>query len=366
MITYILYLLPVFFSPLLVIKNKKIACFSLLFLFIFSVFFWGLREGIGNDYQGTINLLTSTYLDFTIRIREPFFYLVYFFDSSFGANGKIFIFLYSLLTVGLTMLAFNNREDALEFFILLNLVGFIFFANDQLRQALGYAVFVFSTTLVSKNNKLNFKLNLLISALVACFFHFSFFVFVGIALITCLMPMISRSRIYLVAPLCGLIIYLLNPIEILNFILSFNFPDAIINRFLYNERFLNLNRTGTSLSIVIWLLIYYLFLIISKKHKNEHSYLLHVNFLSIGLFFYIVFFDVFLLARAFSTTIYILIFYIVMYADREKTQINKNLSINNSVKYTFIVLCSFLIFFSYLFNEGGRHGGFPYNNIIGF
>lgn len=191
--------------PLYLSINKK---YTIIFVsFILSLIF-GLRIGIGNDYEQYVNIFNhiTIYNDYK-NVEIGYYYLNKLAYYLFKENGYYFVFCFSAFVTYYCFLkkatTYNIEKIVL---LLLFIFGFIFFANNAIRQSAVIAIFIYN----ADNIWLNKRKYILVTIISALFFHYSAFLF----LIFVFIRNKSCSRYtYIVIAIVSFLIYKLNMID---------------------------------------------------------------------------------------------------------------------------------------------------------
>ncbi len=320
-------------------KDRIFLYIIVLLLFIFC----GLRYYVGNDYENyidTFNTIKSGYDSYV----EPGFYIL---NKAFASlpDGHFFVFaVISFATILLyvrMLVKFDIVALGMFFFFT---AEYIFFINDIIRQGFTIAMFLNSIILLRNNNVIKYTISTLSSIAI----HYS-------AVVLLLCSFIKRVRLnnYVWAVIMTIagILYKLGFFKAV-------FPQLIALIPYYGERYSRIHdgvymeevELGSGLGVLFKYITYVFVALNGKKMASDIIF----NFFMIGCVLNFVFLDFFLPLRIVEYLLYLkLIVYCVM--------IRSYWRIQTSV----VFLCIHLIYFEYLvFTAGGKHGGFPYDNIL--
>ncbi|WP_429140933.1 EpsG family protein [Aeromonas veronii] len=260
--TLFIYLLVILTTTLVLYGRNVSKLRTFIAAFYLSLIF-GLRIGIGNDYENYVNMFYAINVyDTGQLVTEPFFFLLNKLGFIlFGNDGYHFVlFFCSFLQMIFLLLAFRNFKCESFFGLCLFLSGIVFFLNNGVRQGVSISIFIYSLTLLNVKSKKYFLTNLF-----GFIFHYSsllFFVFPFI-------PWLNKSRnyfFYLAVWFISFALYQTNFIGVF-----FQKAVSFIPYYgdIYLERIVNykLDDSGSGLVVIFWYFI--MLYIILYKEKLE-------------------------------------------------------------------------------------------------
>ncbi len=170
----LLFLVCILISNLIRDRNNTIV------ILLITVFF-GLREGFGNDYEQYVNIFRVINEYKSDIVIEPGAYLINWLSYiMLGDNGHYLVFLiYTLLTIIFINRALRTYNCEKYLVVVIFLTGFIFFANNAIRQAAAISFLLYSLQYIY-NQKPRFIIYTLISVFL---FHYSAILYLGIFLV---------------------------------------------------------------------------------------------------------------------------------------------------------------------------------------
>lgn len=138
---------------------------------IFMTFSFGLREFIGNDWNQYVNIYRVIGEYQTKIMIEPGAYIINYISSLLHLEyGYYIVFcVYSLLTLTFTYKGLSYYNCEKWFVPVLFLTGFVFFANNAIRQALAISYLLYSSRYIYTNRK-KYIIMMMFSTV---FFHYS-------------------------------------------------------------------------------------------------------------------------------------------------------------------------------------------------
>jgi hypothetical protein len=246
-LAYVLALLFAFLfayvAEKLQIKKYKVFFRSLAFIVI--VLFCGLRFFVGNDYGGyyySFQTIAKYNFSFFEQLWEPGIYLLVQIFKNSKIGYFFFLFTCSFITYIFIFqaLIYNNILKWGIFFTFT--LGLLIMANDQVRQGVALSIFLFSIRYIEQDN---FK-KYLGWILIASLFHYSA---LGLILIYFLKNIKLNSVIWVVLLLVSYIGFQLGIFYkiIFSLIEKVPFYGEIYTK---NERFFDINLSGTGLSVL--------------------------------------------------------------------------------------------------------------------
>ena len=313
-----------------------IASFLVVFLFV------GLRHYVGNDYEAYVYLFSVIRNGITTRLEYGYYLLNKLFSES--QDGYKYVMLACSFITFFFLFKTFIREKILALGILfLFAFELIFLMNDQVRQGVAIAVFLFAIQYIEQRKFYTYALILIATGLL---FHYSILI---------MLPLYFMYRkpipswIWCIAIVVGFIFYsrgyfqniLGNLISIIPF---------------YGERFggskhvLPIEKLGSGLAILFWVLMA-LYVAINQSKINRP---LLVNIYLLGTVFFIVTLDFHIITRVAYYLVYVKILVFPIYIKKET-----NLALKIAV------IAAAILFFEFeVFLELGTHGGYPYTTIF--
>lgn len=335
---FILSLVIAYFYEL---TRKKI--FTNLLLFILFIF-CGLRYKVGNDYESYQNIFYAIKSGFESYV-EPGFYLLNIIFSKTN-NGFYYVFgIVSFVTIYLYLRALIKFRVVLLGVFFLFTAEYLFFINDIIRQGLAIAIFLNLISAISSNKTIKIYIIVLISTFTI---HYSAIV---LLLVNFLKRIKVNNLVWAVLITLSAILYFLGYFKN-------SFPLLIGLIPYYGERYLVLQEgefldnveLGSGLGVLFKYITYMFVAVYSTRQKNDIIF----NLFMFGCVLQFVFLDYFLPLRVLE---YFLYLKLILYSVLVKYEWDLKKSI------IFIIL--HIIYFEYLLIvSGGKHGGFPYNNIL--
>lgn len=326
------------------IRNKKVFCFySIVILTLFN----GLRVGIGNDYAQYLNIYNQINAGLYSAI-EPTYILLskLLFDAQYGFNYLLAI--YTFLTYLILYRVIYEYKIGCLSSILLFSTGFVFYANNQVRQALATALFIYSIRYIISRDFLKYVGFIFFGAV---FFHFSSIILIAAYFI----KKTYFNRFFIIFILClSFVIMKLNLVgSIIVNIISIlpYYSDLYLKRF--SSAFVP--QEGSGIGIIFWMLIAAYIVLYQRKTSSP----VLVNLFIVGTIINIIFINYDIFERISFYFIYIRFILIAL--------IMKSMTMKNGVLC--VLSCSILIS-SIVFSgcevlyDLNKHGVTPYVNLM--
>ncbi|GAD90059.1 hypothetical protein VHA01S_032_00090 [Vibrio halioticoli NBRC 102217] len=222
------------------------------------VLFFGFRLDFGNDYHNYVNiynLINESNTKVTTELGDYIVNKIAYYIM--GKDGSLLIFSWYTFITFFVLGKAHQKFQAYEFYILsIFLLGFVFFANNAMRQAASISMLVYSLQYLS-NNKIRFVLLNIVSAIL---FHFSAL----LSLCLIFSPKRSFSRwTYLFWFCVSFIIYKANVIKLMMSSVVHYIPHY---GEIYASRIDNfaVKETGLGLVVLLWFILV-LFIIVNKE-----------------------------------------------------------------------------------------------------
>ncbi len=326
------------------IRNNKIFCFGFI---IILTLFNGLRVDIGNDYEQYHNIYNQVNAGLYSAI-EPTYILLskLFFGFQYGFNYVLMT--YSFLTYLILYMVIQEYKIGFFSSILLFSTGFVFYANNQVRQALATAVFIYSIRYIIDRKFLKY---IIFISFGAVFFHFSSIILVAayfirksylnrFFVISCFFLSFIIMKLNLVGIIIVKIIYILP-----------YYSDLYLKRF--NDGYVI--QEGSGIGIIFWIVV--AIYIVFYQRKTESPVL--VNLFIVGMFINIIFINYDIFERISFYFIYIRFILIAL--------IMKNITIRNGVLWilSYCILISSIVFSGCeIAFDMNKHGVTPYINLM--
>ncbi|EPG7578468.1 EpsG family protein [Providencia huaxiensis] len=287
-----LFSLLAYFIDLVKSKKQKQFIFSMYCMLL--AYFLGSRYGAGHDYFNyektyeSIAIITQNIPTFS----SPLFFSLYELSNYLSLPFTVALSIFSLITIYQCLYRSMTRNELLYSFIFLFLSGYIFFINNQIKQALVSATFIFSLYYLEKRNFWKYFSLIILSSIS---FHPS-----GIFLVLCYF--ITEKKIdykfYLLACISGLIV-------VTKFDVYTQYVDLIKSLPLYGEKYATrfdktIQHVGSGLTILYHIIIA---TVVCKFYSG--NYKRGVNIYLIGVLLYIIFINSEFLERFFFYFIYL-------------------------------------------------------------
>lgn len=331
-------LLTAFFSK--VTKGKL----SLFLALIPVLFLCGFRYNVGNDYLAYIQIFhnisqfNETYVEIGYKLLNSIF-------KSFEFGYFYTFFISSFLTLFIVMLVFYRYKilNYGAFFIFS--FGFIFMINDQIRQGLSIALFLYSIKYIESDDFLKFFISIV---LISVLFHYSAIALLPFYWIKSLR--VIPNRVWALGIFFTFIFYLKG------YFVSF-FPKFIelipyYNKYLTtNIHLLKPESISSGLSLLYWLMVSFFCLYFKKHLPKDNPYIL---LFLLGNILFFLFKDYQLTTRFTYYLVYtkIIVFPLIfkqIFSKREKY---------------FFCLFSLFYFELQIMLSASNHGAFPYHSIF--
>lgn len=334
----------VFLLSGIVFRSNKVFCFySVIILTMFN----GLRVGIGNDYEQYLNIYNQVNAGLYSAI-EPTYILLskVFFGFEYGFN--YLLMFYSFLTYLILYRVIYEYKIGVLSSILIFSSGFVFYANNQVRQALATALFIYSIRYIVSRDFFKYAAFIFFGAI---FFHFS-------SIVLIVAYFIRRSyfnRLFVVFCLClSFIIMKLNLVgPIIAKIISVlpYYSDLYLKRFTDSY----IIQEGSGAGIIFW--IFVAIFIVFYQRKTDSPVL--VNLFVVGTLINIVFINYDIFERISFYFIYIRFILIAL--------IMKHVTTKNGVLWVLsygILIATVLFSGCEILYDLNKHGVTPYINLL--
>lgn len=344
--TYVVYNLALFFSVLFSAISERIKSTSnqipLVLSFCVIFLFVGLRYNVGNDYQSYVFLFKSIKYGLDTHLEFGYFFLNKLFASHIDGYKYVMIICAFITYFFLYLTLVREKILALGVFFIFT-YEFLFLSNDQVRQGLVIAVFLYSIHFIEQRK---FYKYVLIISLSAVLFHYSAFLLLPAYFIK---RKLISSYIWYVAIITSFIFYLKGFFQkvLLNII---GFIPYYGERYLKYAKFISPEELGSGLAVLLWVAL--ALFIASQQEKIKRPII--VNLYLLGMIVYLISLDFHLLSRAASYLFYIKILIFPLYIKNEK----------NTFFIVTILAVAILFFELEVFLDLGKHGGFPYQTIF--
>lgn len=366
MMIYVVFLVgSIFFlSKCFSVHSKGLMySFFVAMAFVFVLLF-SLRYETGNDYHGYVSLYEYFVESHSFpKTREPFTYIVYWVSSFFDLGVVFVFFVYSLATALFMVGALAKLSSVGVSAFVMVTSGFLFFMNDQIRQALACAFVMFFGVRCEFKVGAKFYFSSVIGGLI----HFSAILILPVIFVA---RFVSNKFLVTALPLLGAsIYYFLDVSAVINKVVYF-FPKTVSDRFIYAERFLASGQVK-GVSVFVWsgifmsLCIYFLF--VSSRFSVDVVAKRSLSVCSVGLLLYFSTYDYFIFNRIFVYYLYFLLVPVSLILGSLPVRLLEGPRLMLTVRFPFYavtVLGIIAIFVSYLSSDGGRHGGIPYGNYV--
>jgi hypothetical protein len=345
--TFIIYNVTVLFAVFFAAISERIksnsnhipiiASFLAVFLFI------GLRHYVGNDYEAYVYLFKTIQNEINTRLEYGFYALNRLFSGPI--NGYKYVMLVSGFIAVFFLYKTFIREKVLAlgiFFVFA--FELIFLINDQVRQGVAIAIFLYAIQFIEKREIYKYALIIIATGLLL---HYS-------ALIMLPVYFMYRkplpSWMWCAALVVGFVFY------------SRGFFQNILGNLIavipfYGDRFghnskhiVPIEKLGSGLAVLFWVIIAVYVAINQSKIKRP----LLVNMYLFGTVFFIITLDFHVITRVAFYLVYIKVLVLPLYIKNE----------TNWVLKLGVLAIAVLFFELEIFLELGTHGGFPYKTIF--
>lgn len=345
--TFIIYNVVLMFATFFAAMSERIkstsnhilivASFLLLFLFV------GLRHYVGNDYEAYVYLFRAIQNGVNTRLEYGYYLLNLAFSGDI--NGYKYVMLISSLIVFFFLFKTFIREKVLVlgiFFVFA--FELIFLINDQVRQGIAIAIFLYAIQFIEKREIYKFAGIMIATGLL---FHYS-------ALIILPIYFMYRkpipSWIWCVALVVGFALYSLGFFQNI-------FGNLISIIPFYGDRFgdgtkhvIPIEKLGSGLAVMFWVIIA-IYIAINQSKINRP---LLVNIYLFGTVFFIATLDFHIITRVAYYLVYLKVLVLPLYIKNET-----NWTLKLGVMAIALLFFEFEVFFGL-----GTHGGFPYTTIF--
>lgn len=322
-------------------NNKRVLIVSSV---VFISLFYGLRIGIGNDYAqyeniyNQINISDYTAIEPTFILLSKLFYNV---NDGFNVVVAIYTFLTFLFCyIGLKKYNIYNYIPVLLFS-----TGFVFFVDNQIRQGLATAFFIYYSRYITSKE---FGKYVLCVAISTVFVHFS-------SAILLLAYFVPRKNISRAAWFVLLVVsFGLMKFDVISTILVKLISFVPYYSELYLQRFnaMLVEPTGSGLGILFWIVIAFFILIYSREIDEP----VLVNLFMIGMVVNTIFINYDIFERISFYFIYLRFILLAL--------IIKRIMWRNNVDF---ILCLLIIILTLVFTsfevltDSNKHGSAPLN-----
>lgn len=344
--TYVIYNLALFFSVLFSTISERIKStsnhiplvlsFSVVFLFV------GLRYNVGNDYQSYVYLFKSIVQGVNTHLEFGYYFINKLFASHFDGYKYAMIICAFITYLFLFLTLIREKILALGIFFIFTF-ELLFLTNDQIRQGLVIAVFLYAIYFIEQKKNYTY---FLIITLAAILFHYSAFLLLPAYFIN---RKLISSYIWYIAIITSFVFYLKGFFQkiLLNII---SFIPYYGERYIKYAKFITPEELGSGLAVLFWVVLS--LFIVSQQEKIKRPII--VNLYMLGMIIYLISLDFHLLSRAASYLFYIKILIFPLYIKNEK-----------NIFFIITILTVALVFFELeVFLDLGKHGGFPYQTIF--
>ena len=338
--SWLIYSIVLLFSVLFAFlsektKHKKVFIFL---SYIVVVVFCSIRYDVGWDYLGyvdafgVIKYFGIYYFEFGYLILNKLF--------AFSSIGYIGVFtVMSVLTYYFLFKALlkDNILSAGLFFTFT--FQFVFMANDQIRQGLAVAIFIFATKYIENKHYLKF---IIVVSLITILIHTSS-IFLLCAIIVSKINL--KQYVWISLILMSYFLYLEGAFLNLGSVLLPYIP--FYEKFLDNFR-AEAEPTTHYLIVTFWVIISILIAIFSKYIKRKEL----ENMYMFGAFLFPVFVDFHIFSR------------FVFYFTFLNIVLLGVLLNNQRLVGSIFVICAYFLFSIYALNNWGLSGGYPYKTVF--
>lgn len=303
---------------------------------------YGLRVGIGNDYEQYNNIFNAINYNSYSAI-EPTFILLSRLLEQYDYGFNYLMAIYAFVTFFLCYMGIRKYNIYPYVPLLMFSTGFIFFVDNQVRQALATSFFIYYMRFISTREFGKYLICVIISTI---FMHFS-------SAVLLLAYFVTRKRINgVVWILLLLFAYILMKLDVVHTVLSNIISMVPYYSELYLQRFndISLNVTGSGLGVLFWLIIAVFIVIFNQKNDDVIVF----NLFIIGTIINTIFINYDIFERVSFYFIYLRFILLAI--------IFKKIMFRNNVNF---MLCGILItltvfFTSYeVINDANKHGVVP-------
>lgn len=191
LIYFVLWGLILFLYAIPVLNSKKSSWLSHLIFFLTMIFICGLREGVGTDYDSYVKIYKTIKAGSLVPIDIGFFF-INFLVAKLNLTVQA-VFLVSTFMTYIVLFFLLYRLESIEAgFIFLVGFGFIFFANNIIRQGIAIPFFLYSLYHKSEGNNKQASILFFLSVI----FHISAILLIPLFWIRKLK--LTRNRWYLI------------------------------------------------------------------------------------------------------------------------------------------------------------------------
>lgn len=324
-------------------KQRNLLIFTAAILLSLT---YGLRVGIGNDYAQYENIYKQIKLGSYSAI-EPTYILLTNMLNSFDNGFNYLMVIYSFLTFIFCYIGIRKYDIYSYVPILMFSTGFIFFVDNQVRQALATAFFIYYMRFISTREFGKYAICVVISTIFA---HFS-----SAILIFCYFIKKKRvSELWWILFIA--IAYIIMKFDVVNFLLSKIISIVPYYSDLYLQRFssMKIEETGSGLGVIFWLLMATFAVVYSREVDD----VVLVNLFLVGTIINTIFINYDIFERVSFYFIYLR--FIILALIIKKIMFRSYIDFMLSI----LIISLTLMFSSYeIINNSNKHGSVPFSTL---
>lgn len=310
-------------------------------------FFLGLRKYVGNDYEGYVNLFNHMLQGGAVRL-EPGFRFLYYLLLGFEKGFVPVLFFCSLLILVFLVAAFERRKILATGIFFFFVSDFLFLVNDQVRQGVAIAIFLYSIKFIEQKRFFPF---LILLVLAAVGFHYTAF----ICLVAYFVPRFKLPWLFWSAAIVGAYALYLSGFFVKIFPSIIDYIPHYAQVYGSKSRFFIPEERGTGLAIAFWVLNG----VFVARYQDRVGSIPLVNLYLAGVVLYVATLDYLLANRVVAYFYYAKVLVLpLLAANLTKSRLERTL-----IRPFWLVL--FFVYFLALIVGGfGKHGGFPYDSWV--
>lgn len=337
---YIVYTLVI--TTLAYLSTKAKSRPLAIFVWFVTVMFWGLRDGIGFDYIGYVEIFQDIQNDHDSSVELLFYFLSKLFAPF--KNGYVAVLLtYTALTYYFLFVGFWKLKIFWQGIFFSIIFQFQFMAANQVRQALAIAIFLYSIPYILNNQKVKFFITIILTCI---FVHFS-----AVILFICfpLYKIRLNNNLWIFLVVVSYLLSLVGIFSSLGNLVLNSLPIPEVYKHFLNSSWINNEVIGFSI-VQLFNMSITVFLILNSKYIKYEGL---ITLLASGFIFYSVFIEYHLFLRLSFYFVYINIICAGLFVKNDRY--NKSSLLN--------MIC-FLFFFMICIQATNMHGVLPYNTIL--